>query len=82
MLSNGQVNVTTWHNDIGRTGQNTQETILTPGDVDQHQYGTVTTETFGLLCRFTSVTGQVYAQPLVVSNSDGSMTVYVAGRIC
>ena len=77
-----QVSVTTWHNDIGRTGQNTQETILTPGDVDQHQYGTVTTETFGLLCRFTSVTGQVYAQPLVVSNSDGSMTVYVAGRIC
>ena len=52
------------------------------GAVDQHQYGTVTTETFGLLCRFTSVTGQVYAQPLVVSNSDGSMTVYVAGRIC
>jgi len=75
---NGQVSVTTWHNDIGRTGQNTQETVLTPGDVDQHQVGTVTTETFGLLCRFTSVTGQIYAQPLVVSNSDGSMTVYVA----
>ena len=32
MLSNGQVNVTTWHNDIGRTGQNTQETVLTPGE--------------------------------------------------
>jgi hypothetical protein len=72
------VSVTTWHNDIGRTGQNTQETILTPGDVDQHQSGTVTEETFGLLCRFTSVTGQIYAQPLVVSHSDGSMTVYVA----
>jgi hypothetical protein len=72
--------VTTWHNDIGRTGQNTQETVLTPGDVDQHQNGTVTTETFGLLCRFTSlsVTGQIYAQPLVVSNSNGTMTVYVA----
>lgn len=73
-----QVNVTTWHNDIGRSGQNTQETVLTPGDVDQQTVGTVTTETFALLCRFTSVTGQIYAQPLAVSNSDRSMTIYVA----
>ena len=41
-----QISVTTWHNDIGRTGQNITETILTPGDVQQHTVGTVTSETF------------------------------------
>ena len=28
-----QVNVTTYHNDVARTGQNTQEAYLTPGNV-------------------------------------------------
>src|SRR5579872_1267496 len=46
----------------------------------------VNTTSFGLVCKFqlSTLTGysgkwshQVYAQPLVVSNSDGSMTVYV-----
>jgi hypothetical protein len=69
--SGAQVSVTTWHNDPGRTGQNTSETALTPGDVTQHEVGTVTSESFGLLCKFTLsniYTGwsyNVYAQPLV-----------------
>jgi hypothetical protein len=81
--SGAQVSVTTWHNDKGRTGQNTSETVLTPGDVTQHTVGTVTTETFGLLCKFTlsniysGWSYNVYGQPLVVAKTDRSMTVYV-----
>jgi hypothetical protein len=67
------INVTTWHNDNWRTGQNTSETILTPSNVNQSN--------FGLLCKIsfpsTPQQEQIYAQPLVVANSSG-MTVYVA----
>jgi hypothetical protein len=69
----GQVNVTTWHNDNWRTGQNTSETILTSN--------VVTEDTFGLLCKISLRTSPqqevAFAQPLVVANASG-MTVYVA----
>jgi len=59
-----QVYVTTYHNDISRTGQNTQETILAPSNVNSSQFGKLFT---------VSVDGKVLAQPLYLAN------VYIAG---
>src|SRR6478609_7265474 len=53
------VNVTTWHNDLTRQGLNTNETVLTPANVNSGS--------FGKLFSY-AVTGQVYAEPLYVSN--------------
>src|SRR5271163_4175931 len=54
-----QTNVLTYHNDNGRTGQNLNETILTPLDVNSTSFGSLT---------FLSVDGLVDAEPLYVAN--------------
>jgi len=54
-----QANVTTWHNDNLRTGQNTNEIVLTPANLASGN--------FGQLCS-ADLDGQVYAQALVLAD--------------
>ncbi len=69
-VSQAQVSVTTYHNDNARTGQNTQETILTPSNVNSQNFGKL----FAL-----TLDGTVYAQPLILANlSIGGSTHNVA----
>jgi hypothetical protein len=56
--SAGAQNVTTWHNDINRTGWQQNETVLTPSAVSSN---------FGLIWQYTGLSGAIYAQPLVYS---------------
>ena len=59
LTARAQVNVTTYHNDNARTGQNLNESILTPAAVNPNQFGKLFTQ---------PVDGYIYAQPLYVSN--------------
>ncbi len=53
------MNVLTWHNDNARSGQNLQETILTPANVNSSTFGKLFT---------IPVDGKVDAQPLYVAS--------------
>jgi len=52
------VNVTSYHNDPASTGQNLNESVLTPVNVNSTTFGKLHT---------TAVDGQVYAQPLYMA---------------
>jgi outer membrane protein assembly factor BamB len=58
VTSAGGIDVVTYHNDVARTGQNLNETILTPASVTVAQFGKV---------GFYTTDGKVDAQPLLLS---------------
>ena len=72
------VNITTWQVDLQHTGNNANESILTPGNISSPG-------NFGLLY-FQQMDGQTYGQPLLVSglsvNGTPHNIVYVATEHC
>ena len=68
-LAPAAVDVLNYHDDISGTGQNLNETVLTPANVNAATFGKVFT---------TPVDGLVYAQPLYVPNLAIAGPNYVA----
>src|SRR5580765_6613895 len=60
-----QVSVTTYRNNLARTGENLAETILTPANVNPLRFGKIFSR---------AVDGQLYAQPLYLPS------VAIAGK--
>jgi uncharacterized protein (TIGR03437 family) len=58
-MLHSQVSLTTYRNNPARSGENLQETILTPANVSPAQFGKLFSH---------AVDGQVYAQPLYLSS--------------
>jgi hypothetical protein len=71
-LALAQFAVTTYHYDNARTGQNTQEIFLTPANVNPNQFRRLF---------FQLVDGQVYAQPLYLSDVAMGANTPQAGTI-
>ncbi len=65
--------VLTQHNDLSRSGANLSEVLLTPGNVNSNNFGSLFTN---------SVDGQVYAQPLYVENLSISGAKYDVVFVC
>jgi uncharacterized protein (TIGR03437 family) len=57
--ANAQPSVTTYRNNLSRSGENLTETILTPANVNQTQFGKIVS---------LQVDGQLYAQPLYLAS--------------
>ncbi len=59
LLSSSSADVLTYHNDNARTGQDLDETVLTPANVNASSFGKLFTD---------PVDGYVYTQPLYMAN--------------
>lgn len=73
-LANAQVSVTTYHNDVARTGLNASETILTPANVNKTTFGLLFSQTVDA-----PIVGQpLYLPGVTISGLGVHNVVYVA----